>query len=169
DVRRPFLGRPLLRPASLTTPQFPTRRSRRRRNRVALEEDRLFRRLIPTDPEKNPKAHSTACRRRSDLWSPAAPSCRCRPSGEAGTAVPITHRQCTARPSRESQKWGEKPVDNGDIGNNLWNHFRARRIAWPRLPFRSPPPTSAKCLNRQQSLPMRPISLGSIRPSAKRY
>src|SRR3982751_337727 len=87
-------------------------------NRVALEEDRLFRRLIPTDPEKNPKAHSTACRRRSDLWSPAAPSCRCRPSGEAGTAVPITQRQCTARPSRESEKCGEKPVDNGDIGNN---------------------------------------------------
>jgi len=42
------------------------------RSRVALEEDRLFRRLFPAGPERNPKAPSIACRRRSDLWSPAA-------------------------------------------------------------------------------------------------
>ena len=59
-------------------------------SRVALEEDRLFRRLFPADPEKNPKALSIACRRRSDLWSPAALFCPCGPSEEAGTAVPIT-------------------------------------------------------------------------------
>ena len=59
-------------------------------SRVALEEDRLFRRLIPTGSVSAPKSLDNACRRRSDLWSPAAPSCRCRLSGEAGTAVPIT-------------------------------------------------------------------------------
>ena len=36
------------------------------------------------------KSLGNACRRRSDLWSPAASSFRCRLSDEAGTAVPIT-------------------------------------------------------------------------------
>lgn len=44
--------------------------------------------------------HSIACRRRSVLPSLAAPSCRCRPSGEAGTSVPITIGTCIANPSR---------------------------------------------------------------------
>jgi hypothetical protein len=52
--------------------------------------DHLFRRLFPAGPGSSPKGLSIACRRRSVLWPPAAPSCRCRPSGEAGTAVPIT-------------------------------------------------------------------------------
>jgi hypothetical protein len=83
DVPRPFLGRPLLRPAlPFRTEMLP--------DRVALEEDRLFRRLFPTGSDKNPKALPNACRRRSVLRSPAAPSCRFRPSGEAGTSVPIT-------------------------------------------------------------------------------
>jgi len=60
------------------------------RSRVARDESPLFRRLFPAGPDKNPRALPIACRRRSDLWSPAAPSCRYRPSGEAGTAVPIT-------------------------------------------------------------------------------
>jgi len=34
----------------------------------------------------------------------AAPSCRCRPSGEAGTSVPITHEPCTMNPSRAKRK-----------------------------------------------------------------
>jgi hypothetical protein len=72
SVPRPFLGRPLSRPASLTDGPKTVR------SRVALEEDRLFRRLFPAGPEKNPKALPTACRRRSDLWSPAASSCRFR-------------------------------------------------------------------------------------------
>ena len=62
------------------------------------------------------RASAIACRRRSDLWSPAAPSFRCRLSGEAGTAVPITHALCTSPPSRESEKCWYEPVDNGDIG-----------------------------------------------------
>jgi hypothetical protein len=113
-------------------------------NRVARDESPLFRRLFPAGPGKNPKALPIACRRRSDLWSPAAPSCRCRPSDEAGTAVPITHAQCTSYPSRGSEKCGKKPVDNGETGNNNWN------LSEPslRLPFRSPCLTSAKCLNR---------------------
>ena len=44
-------------------------------------------RRAPANPRRN---LLIACRQRSDLWSPAAPSCRCRQSKEAGTAVPIT-------------------------------------------------------------------------------
>ena len=95
---RPFLGKPLLRPALLTEiPKNPG-------NRVAREAIPSSGALFPAGPEKNPKALLIACRRRSDLWSPAAPSCRCRLSGEAGTAVPITQATCTPRPSRESEK-----------------------------------------------------------------
>jgi hypothetical protein len=125
DVPRPFLGQSLPCPALLT--EIPKNSG----NRVARQEDCLFRRLIPTDPEKNPKALPTACRRRSDLWSPAAPSCRCRLSGEAGTAVPITQAPCTPRPSRKSEKCGGKPVDNGDIGHNRRNLFKRRGILGP--------------------------------------
>ena len=46
DVLRPFLGRPLLRPASLLPSEDFL-------SRVALEEDQLFRRLFPTGPEKS--------------------------------------------------------------------------------------------------------------------
>ena len=71
-------------------------------NRLRKSEHQLFRRLLPTGPEiRSPrhrpegqfsfKPHSIACRRRSVLPSLAAPSCRCRPSGEAGTSVPITN------------------------------------------------------------------------------
>ena len=41
-------------------------------------------------------------------------------------------------------------MDNGDIGNNRRNLFDA---APRRLPFRSPRPTSAKCLNRLRLTP----------------
>jgi len=75
-------------------------------DRVALEEDRLFRRLFPTGSDKNPKALPNACRRRSVLRSPAAPSCRFRPSGEAGTSVPITWATCASLPSRGSKIFG---------------------------------------------------------------
>ena len=57
-----------------------------------------------------------AIRWRSVLPSPAAPSCRCRPSGEAGTSVPITHVTWRTFSSRESEKIDSLPVDNGDIG-----------------------------------------------------
>jgi hypothetical protein len=53
-------------------------------SRVALEEDQLFRRLIPTDSASAPRSFNIACRRRSDLWSPAAPACRCRLLGRPG-------------------------------------------------------------------------------------
>lgn len=70
-------------------------------NRPRKRKHQLFRRLLPTGPEfRSPRhrpegqfgfeLHSIACRRRSVLPSLAAPSCRCRPSGEAGTSVPIT-------------------------------------------------------------------------------
>jgi len=64
DVLRPFLGRPLLRPASLLPSEDFL-------SRVALEEDQLFRRLFPTGP-KNSEELLIACRRRSVLPSPSA-------------------------------------------------------------------------------------------------
>ena len=52
-------------------------------------------------------------------------------------------------PSRESEKCGFEPVDNGDIGHNRGNLSAiCRNRPALRLPFCSPPPTSAKCLNR---------------------
>ena len=49
DVPRPFLGRPLLRPALLL------RHPKSFESRVALEEDQLFRRLFPAGPESEPE------------------------------------------------------------------------------------------------------------------
>lgn len=44
----------------------------------------------PGWPRNAPEGTFHCLPRRSDLWSPAAPSCRFRLPGEAGTAVPIT-------------------------------------------------------------------------------
>ena len=58
--------------------------------------------------------------------------------GEAGTAVPITQSPCTSIPSRKSEKYGKKPVDNGDIGNNRRNlsNDSAAQVADPfPLPY----------------------------------
>ena len=63
DVPRPFLGKPLSRPALLTS--VPKNRG----SRVARQEDFLFRRLLPAGLNRNPKISLTACRRRSDLRS----------------------------------------------------------------------------------------------------
>jgi len=46
--------------------------------------------------------------------------------GEAGTAVPITWSPCTSLPSRGSKIFGNKPVDNGDIGSNRRNFVKNR-------------------------------------------
>jgi hypothetical protein len=77
---------------------------------------------LPGWPEKN-RSPSHSCRRRSDLWSPAA-SATVAGLGEAGTAVPITCSPCTCVPSRKSEKYAVDPVDNGDIGHNCRNLFR---------------------------------------------
>jgi hypothetical protein len=45
---------------------------------------------LPACLGKFPKKPANCLPQRSDLWSPAAPSCRFRLPGEAGTAVPIT-------------------------------------------------------------------------------
>ena len=74
-------------------------------NRVALEEDRLFRRLFPAGPDNSRgKLSLPAGGDRTFRHSPH-PYCRCRPSGEAGTSVPITCSQCTSLPSRKSEKY----------------------------------------------------------------
>ena len=84
--------------------------------------------------------------------------------GEAGTAVPITQEPCTFQLSRGSEKFGEKPVDNGDIGNNNWNDFENAI----RLPFRSPLLTSSGCLNHPLLLPSLAIFTALTRRSVRR-
>ena len=138
DVPRPFLGRPLLRLALLLP-------SEDFRNRVALEEDQLFRRLFPTGP--------AILRRVSHcLSAEIGPSVTLRfllalasLPVEAGTSVPITLEQCTSPPSRGSEKYVLKPVDNGDIGNNSRNKSRFHRVARFGCRFVLPdlPPTRA--------------------------
>ena len=84
--RGPSWDHPSLRPA-LSFP-YPKIRSEPRR---AREED-LFRRLSRLALVR-PESLAIACRRRSVLWHPAAASCRCRLSEEAGAVAPITNRQ----------------------------------------------------------------------------
>ena len=115
-------------------------------NRVALEKTNssgASSRLARSEPKFFPILPAeigplVTCRIRLPLPAP----------GEAGTAVPITHSPCTSVPSRKSEKCGVDPVDNGDIGQNRRNLFDSPKQGAPRLLFRSPPPTSAKCLNR---------------------
>ena len=71
------------------------------------------------------------------------PSCPCGQSGEAGTAVPITQSPCTCRPSCKSEKYGKKPVDNGDIGNNRRNLVAIRESDSMRVPAVAVPFPSA--------------------------
>ena len=65
------------------------------------------------------------------------PCPRCRFLGEAGTAVPITKAPCTSTPSRGSEIFGNKPVDNGDFGNNRRDpSHTSRSVADPfSLPY----------------------------------
>ena len=90
-------------------------------NRVAQEEDQLFRRLFPTGSANLRRVPHC-------LSAEIGPSVTLRfllalasfPV-EAGTSVPITLEQCTSPPSRGSEICVLKPVDNGDIGNNSRN------------------------------------------------
>jgi hypothetical protein len=127
DVLRPFLGNPLSRPASLTflvlSEEIGGREPRRATGRF------LFRRLFPAGPEKNPKVLPMPAGGDRSFCRLPRPSCRFRPSGEAGTSVPITWSPCTSVPSRKSKKCGEKPVDNGDIGNNSRNSVTNRPMS----------------------------------------
>jgi hypothetical protein len=113
DFPRPFLEQLLLRPALLT--KFRRTREPRRARDICL-----FRRLLPGWPRQEPEGSSHCLPAEIGPLVTAASSCRCRPSDEAGTAVPITHAPCASHPSRGSEKCGTKPVDNGDFGNNNW-------------------------------------------------
>ena len=97
-------------------------------NRVALEEDQLFRRLFPTG--------ATNLRRVSHcLSAEIGPSVTLRSllslAGlpvEAGTSVPITHVTWRTFSSRESEKIESLPVDNGDI---VHNSSQSKRLPLP--------------------------------------
>lgn len=86
--------------------RVPLRSPTIRRPSGAASRDRKISLPAPSSrlARSEPEGSSQSCRRRSDLWSPAASSCRCRLFEEAGTAVPITQATCTPGPSRESEK-----------------------------------------------------------------
>jgi hypothetical protein len=163
SIRRPNISRGQNRPMFCgpswgNRSRVPLRSPKFRRTPGAASRERQL--PLPAPLPGWPRFHfrrsfDNACRRRSDLWSPAASSIRCRLSDEAGTAVPITRLLCTPLPSRGSKIFGNEPVDNGDIGcnrRNFWGFQHAvadsARGPRPRLPFRSPPTTSLMCLNR---------------------
>ena len=152
DALRPFLGRPLLRPALSTEPQTSRGRLEHPPNRVALEEDQLFRRLIPTDSASAPKSFNIACRRRSDLWSPAASACRCRLLERPGPPSRSPDDHAHVRRVAKAKNWVRSLWITGisvtTVGTLSEPRIRAGREAAPQLPFRSRPPTSGKCLNR---------------------
>jgi hypothetical protein len=94
---------------------------RRLPSRVALEEDQLFRRLFPTGPELLRRvSHCRSAEIGPSVTLRFLLSLAGLPV-EAGTSVPITLEQCTSPPSRGSEIYVLKPVDNGDIGNNSGN------------------------------------------------
>ena len=139
SVLRPFLGQPLLRPASLTIPHEEVREPRRAR------EDCLFRRLFPAGPDKNPKAPPIACRRRSDLWSPAASACRCRLLERPGP--PSRSPLHNAHPLRvaEAKNAGLSLWITGISGTIRWNLFRIidrLPLGCRFVPLRLPPPSA---------------------------
>ena len=123
DVPRPFLGRPLLRPALLTEPQIPRRRpgnpgtaSRLRK----IDSSGASYRLTPKRTRGHFLLPAGGDRTFGHLpLFPAVAGSLERPGPPSRSQV----AQCTPRPSRKSEKWGEKPVDNGDIGNNRRNLF----------------------------------------------
>ena len=76
--------------------------TRRLPNRVALEEDQLFRRLFPTDPEKLRRASHCLSAEIGPSVTLRFPSCRCRPSGGGGDFRP--DHLLTMHPASESGK-----------------------------------------------------------------
>ena len=95
--------------------------TRRLPNRVALEEDQLFRRLFPTGSANLRRvSHCLSAEIGTSVTLRFLLALASFPV-EAGTSVPITLEQCTSLPSRGSEKCVLKPVDNGDIGNNRRN------------------------------------------------
>jgi hypothetical protein len=117
DVPRPFLGKPLLRPASLTRSPTPTRRIGTREPRRARN-NLLFRRPLPGWPRNEPESPSQLPAGGDRFFCPFLARCAVAGGpGETGTSAPITLAPCTSPPSRKSEKYRLKPVDNGDIGH----------------------------------------------------
>ncbi len=106
DVPRPFLGQPLLRPASLTRSHEEIREPRRARGRSPLPAP------LPGWPEIEPEGSSHCLPAEiGPLVTCRFLSCRCRLLREAGTAVPITCSPCTSRSESRKQKMR---------GSSLW-------------------------------------------------
>lgn len=149
--RGPSWDDPLSRPALL--PDDPKIAFRR----VAQSKDHLFRRLVPAGPEKLPKEPLTA--RRGDRTfghlphRPVVADPLARPGPPSRSQLDLAPRFRVAT----SEKSACKPVDNVDIGNNRRTFFDMPGRRGIQLPFRSPRPTSHKCLNRLPRPPTPPI------------
>ena len=141
DVLRPFLGRPLLRPALLLTDPKTASKPRRARGRSTLPAPH-------TDWQRfRPKSFNIACRRRSDLWSPAASACRCRPSERPGPPSRSPEDHAHVRQVAKAKNWVRSLWITGISVTTVGTLSRTAKSAGTGCrSFR--PPTSGKCLNR---------------------
>jgi hypothetical protein len=110
DVPRPFLGQSLLRFALFFRPK--TSEPRRARGRSTLPAP------LPDWPRATPKSLSLPVGGDRSFHPLRFLLSLAGLPVEAGTSVPITLEQCTSAPSRGSEKFRPKPVDNGETGNN---------------------------------------------------
>ena len=103
--------------------------TRRLPNRVALEEDQLFRRLFPTGPDETPKSFSLPAGGDRSFRHPPLPFLPL-PAFRWRRGLPSRSPFDNAPRVRvgEAKNSVHKPVDNGDIGNN-------RRIALSQMRF----------------------------------
>jgi hypothetical protein len=113
----------------------------------------LFRRLLPAGSNQNPKALLIACRRRSDLWSPAASARRCRLLERPGPPSRSLGHHAHLNRVAEAKYLVTSLWITGISGTTIGT-FLGRAA---RLPFRSLCLTSPKCLNLLRSIPNRLI------------
>ena len=116
-------------------------------SRVALEKtdsSGASSRLARSEPEGS----SQSCRRRSDLWSPAASTCRCRLLERPGPPSRSPAHNAHLLRVAKAKNAGLTLWITGISGKSAGTFFDSPERAAARLPFRSPPPNSAMCLNR---------------------
>jgi len=93
--RNPNQNHPIFHGPSWEIPvvsRFAHRNSEESQEPRRTSERFLFRRLIPAGPNQNPRVLLNSCRRRSDLWSPAASS----------SPLPVSWRGRNRRPDHKS-------------------------------------------------------------------
>ena len=137
-------------------------------NRVALEEDQLFRRLLPTGPTSARRASSSPAGGDRSFGHLPHLLAVAGSSGEAGTAVPITESPCTCRPSCAKRKMRASLWITGISGTTVGNPLSNRAIAdvgrpAPAVAVSFPPPSSEQCPN-PPALSPEPAYLAGLNP-----